>query len=191
MIVGYARVSTKLQNLDLQTSALKAAGCEKIYEEKMSGRSMKRPVLSNMLRKLKRGDTLIVWKLDRIGRNVLNTLLYFQKLHDKGVNVKSITDLIDLSTAAGRYNFRNILSAAQYEADVNHERTMAGLEAARKRGNFGGRPSNFSNHDAARAEWMLKAGVSYQSLAHEFGVSVAHLYKLFPKNGKPPKKPTT
>ncbi|EID7575433.1 recombinase family protein, partial [Escherichia coli] len=111
MIYGYVRVSTNHQDTELQRLALESAGCERIYEEYASGRTANRPVLKELITVMKSGDELIVWKLDRIGRNVLHALLMFQNLHEKGVNFRSITDGVDLKTASGRYNFRNILSA--------------------------------------------------------------------------------
>ena len=125
MIYGYARVSTNHQDTELQLTALKSAGCEKIFEEHASGRKSNRPVLKRLIATMQPGDELVVWKLDRIGRNVLHALLMFQQLQEKGINFRSITDGVDLKTASGRYNFRNILSAAQYESDLNSERTLA------------------------------------------------------------------
>ncbi|HHH3609418.1 TPA: recombinase family protein, partial [Enterobacter roggenkampii] len=126
MIYGYARVSTNHQDTELQLIALKSAECEYIAEEHASGRKSNRPILKRLISTMQAGDELVVWKLDRIGRNVLHALLMFQQLQESGVNFRSITDGVDLRTASGRYNFRNILSAAQYESDLNNERTLAG-----------------------------------------------------------------
>ena len=106
------------------------------------------------------GDELVVWKLDRIGRNVLHALLMFQQLQEKGINFRSITDGVDLKTASGRYNFRNILSAAQYESDLNSERTLAGLAIARSKGRIGGRRPKFSDEQWQQMGALIAAGKS-------------------------------
>ncbi len=105
MIYGYARVSTNHQDTELQLTALKSAGCEKIFEEHASGRKSNRPVLKRLIATMQPGDELVVWKLDRTGRNVLHALLMFQQLQEKGINFRSITDGVDLKTASGRYNW--------------------------------------------------------------------------------------
>lgn len=158
MIYGYVRVSTNHQDTELQRLALESAGCERIYEEYASGRTANRPVLKELITVMKSGDELIVWKLDRIGRNVLHALLMFQNLHEKGVNFRSITDGVDLKTASGRYNFRNILSAAQYESDLNSERTLAGLAIARSKGRIGGRRPKFSDEQWQQMGALIAAG---------------------------------
>lgn len=109
MIIGYARVSSNHQDTELQMQALRAAGCKLIFEEKASGRKTNRPILKKVVEMLEPGDELVIWKLDRIGRNVLHALLTFQSLAERNVNIRSITDGVDLSTASGRYNFRVML----------------------------------------------------------------------------------
>lgn len=161
MQIGYVRVSTNDQNTDLQRQALERAGCEQVFEEKMSGTVANRPALKKLLRTLNAGDTLVVWKLDRIGRNVLHALLMFQQLQEKGINFRSITDGVDLKTASGRYNFRNILSAAQYESDLNSERTLAGLAVARAKWRVGGRRPKFTDE-----QWR-EMGSGWQPVNHD------------------------
>ncbi|EIP0536778.1 recombinase family protein [Escherichia coli] len=180
MQIGYVRVSTNDQNTDLQRQALERAGCEQVFEEKMSGTVANRPALKKLLRTLNAGDTLVVWKLDRIGRNVLHALLMFQQLQEKGINFRSITDGVDLKTASGRYNFRNILSAAQYESDLNSERTLAGLAVARSKGRVGGRRPKFTNEQWLEMGSRIAAGESRQQIAKTCGVGVSTLYKKFP-----------
>ncbi|ENH9681226.1 recombinase family protein, partial [Enterobacter asburiae] len=158
------------------------AGCERIYEEYASGRTANRPVLKELISVMKSGDELIVWKLDRIGRNVLHALLMFQNLHEKGVNFRSITDGVDLKTASGRYNFRNILSAAQYESDLNSERTLAGLAVARSKGRYGGRRPTFTDEHWDKFGTALKSGRTHREVSKEFGVGLSTLYKKFPGN---------
>lgn len=180
MIYGYARVSTNHQDTELQLSALKSAGCEKIFEEHASGRKSNRPVLKKLVATMGEGDELVVWKLDRIGRNVLHALLMFQQLQESGVNFRSITDGVDLRTASGRYNFRNILSAAQYESDLNSERTLAGLAVARARGRVGGRRPKFTNEQWQEMQQLIAAGETRQQVAIRYNVGVSTLYRKFP-----------
>lgn len=180
MIYGYARVSTNHQDTELQRSALESAGCDHIFEEHASGRKSNRPVLKRLISTMQEGDELVVWKLDRIGRNVLHALLMFQQLQEKGINFRSITDGVDLRTASGRYNFRNILSAAQYESDLNSERTLAGLAVARAKGRIGGRRPKFTAEQWDEMERMLASGRSRQQVAIVYNVGVSTLYKKFP-----------
>ena len=180
MIYGYARVSTNHQDTELQRKALELAGCELICEEHASGRKSNRPVLRRLIDKMHAGDELVVWKLDRIRRNVLHALLMFQQLQEKGVNFRSITDGVDLSTASGRYNFRNILSAAQYESDLNSERTLAGLAAARSKGRVGGRRPKFTEEQWKEMGRLIMDGESRQEISIQFNVGISTLYKRFP-----------
>lgn len=147
MIYGYARVSTNHQIDELQINALKAVGCQTIVSECGSGRKKNRPLLNKLINTMTDGDELVVWKLDRMGRNTLHVLLLFNELKEKEINFKSITDGVDLNTASGRYNFRNILSAAQYESDLNSERTLAGLAASKAKGIKLGRTPKFTEAD--------------------------------------------
>ena len=180
MIYGYARVSTNHQDTELQRSALELSGCDHIFEEHASGRKSNRPVLRRLIDKMHAGDELVVWKLDRIRRNVLHALLMFQQLQEKGVNFRSITDGVDLSTASGRYNFRNILSAAQYESDLNSERTLAGLAAARSKGRVGGRRPKFTEEQWKEMGRLIMDGESRQEISIQFNVGISTLYKRFP-----------
>ncbi|EPR2927501.1 recombinase family protein [Escherichia coli] len=180
MIYGYARVSTNHQDTELQRLALESAGCELIFEEHASGRKANRPVLKKLIGTMEAGDELVVWKLDRIGRNVLHALLMFQQLQEKGINFRSITDGVDLKTASGRYNFRNILSAAQYESDLNSERTLAGLAVARAKWRVGGRRPKFTDEQWAQAGRLILNGVDRKQVAIIYDVAVCTLYKKFP-----------
>jgi hypothetical protein len=127
---------------------------------------------------LEPGDELVIWKLDRIGRNVLHALLTFQSLAERNVNIRSITDGVDLSTASGRYNFRNILSAAQYESDLNSERTLAGLAVARAKGRIGGRKPKFTDEHWDAFEREIKSGCSHRDIALKYGVGLSTLQTL-------------
>ncbi|EDR4055452.1 recombinase family protein [Citrobacter freundii] len=180
MIYGYARVSTNHQDTELQRSALELSGCDHIFEEHASGRKSNRPVLKRLITTMQAGDELVVWKLDRIGRNVLHALLMFQQLQEKGINFRSITDGVDLKTASGRYNFRNILSAAQYESDLNSERTLAGLAVARSKGRVGGRRPKFSEDEWAQMGGLIKGGMDRKQVAIIYDAGISTLYKKFP-----------
>lgn len=180
MIYGYARVSTNHQDTELQRSALGLSGCDHIFEEHASGRKSNRPVLKRLITTMQAGDELVVWKLDRIGRNVLHALLMFQQLQEKGINFRSITDGVDLKTASGRYNFRNILSAAQYESDLNSERTLAGLAVARAKGRVGGRRPKFTDEQWKEMGRLIMDGESRQEISIQFNVGISTLYKRFP-----------
>ena len=180
MIYGYARVSTNHQDTELQMLALKAAGCVEIFQEKVSGRSKRRPELRRLIEKLQSGDELVLWKIDRIGRNVLHGLLWLQELQSKEVNLRSITDAVDMRTASGRYNFRNILNIAQYESDLISERTLAGLAVARAKGRIGGRRPKFTDEQWHEMRERIAAGESRQQIAVACNVGVSTLYKKFP-----------
>lgn len=138
-LIGYARVSTEDQHLDLQLDALRERGCEKIFEEKRSGKDKKRPQLEAMLDYLREGDTVVVWKLDRLGRSLHDLIDLTQEFERRGIGFVSIKDAIDMSTAVGKLYFHVMGALAEFERDLVRERTMAGLEAARARGHVGGR----------------------------------------------------
>ena len=139
MLIGYARVSTQDQNLDLQTEALTKVGCKKIYNDKISGSRAERPGLTKALEMLREGDTLVVWKLDRLGRSVKNLVDLVGELHQQGIQFKSLTDAIDTGTPSGRFFFHVMASLAEMERELTVERTRAGLEVARQLGRQGGR----------------------------------------------------
>ena len=151
MRVGYARVSTKDQNLDLQVDALKNAGCGKVYQEVVSGAKTARPVLENLLANLRQGDVLVVWKLDRLGRSLKHLVALTNVLMERGVGLVSLNDPVDTTTAQGRLIFNIFASLAEFERDLIRERTQAGLVAARSRGRMGGRPSGLSKQAKATA----------------------------------------
>ena len=140
MDIGYARVSTGEQTLDLQLDALSKAGCGKIYQETASGAKAERPVLEDVLGYLRPGDTLVVWKLDRLGRSLPHLLETVAGLQERGVGFKSLTEQIDTTTSGGKLIFHVFAALAEFERDVIRERTNAGLVAARARGRRGGHP---------------------------------------------------
>ena len=139
MKVGYARVSTQEQNQDLQKDALKVAGCERIYEEKESGGKAERPELLKLLDALRPGDTLVVWRLDRLGRSIKHLIQTVEELEGRGVGFQSLTETIDTTTSGGKLIFHIFAALAEFERNLIQERTKAGLYAARARGRKGGR----------------------------------------------------
>ena len=149
--IGYARVSTADQKLDLQIKALKASGCEKVFSDKVSGSKAARPGLDSCLEGLKKGDTLFVWRLDRLGRSMPHLLSVVQDLKTRGIGFRSIQDgSIDTTTASGELIFNIFCSLAQFERELIRERTNAGLSVARARGKLGGRPALPPDHPKIR-----------------------------------------
>ncbi|MBF8962996.1 recombinase family protein [Pontibacter sp. FD36] len=144
MLIGYARISTVLQNADLQHDALAQAGCEKIFTDKISGTVSQRPALTKVKEMLRSGDTLVIWRLDRLGRSLKDLIEWMNYLEQEGIALKSLQESIDTSTATGRLVFHIFASMAEFERNLIQERTQAGLAAARARGRVGGRPKKMS-----------------------------------------------
>jgi DNA invertase Pin-like site-specific DNA recombinase len=180
VLIGYARVSTQDQNLELQREALTAAGCKKIFEDKISGARVDRPGLAKVLELLRDGDTLVVWKLDRLGRSVKQLVDLVGELHKQGVQFRSLTDSIDTGTPSGRFFFHVMASLAEMERDLVIERTRAGLDAARSRGRTGGRKRKMTNSKIASAMKLLADGTPPRDVAKDLGVSIATLYRWLP-----------
>ena len=178
--IGYARVSTRDQNLDLQRDALLAAGCDRIYEDTISGTRAKRPGLAKALDQLRDGDTLVVWKLDRLGRSVKDLLDFAGGLKDQGIGFVSLTDSIDTTTASGRFFFNVMASLAQMERELMIERTQAGLQAAREQGRIGGRKRIMTDAKIRSARKLLSQGTPPKEVAGSLGVSVPTLYRWVP-----------
>ena len=182
MLIGYARVSTDDQNLHLQRDALKRAGCEKIFEEKESGRAgTKRTAYEGALAYLRPADQLVVWKIDRLGRSLREMLETAHKLQEQNIKVISLTEAIDTDTANGRMMFNMLGTIAEYFLDLNRERTMAGLRAALARGRKGGRPRKLSDEDLAVGRAMLTdPTIPVSKVAERLGISRQSLYRYFP-----------
>src|ERR1700712_3336049 len=155
MLIGYARVSTQDQNLELQTEALAKAGCKKIFDVKISGSHAERPGLTKAQEALREGDTLVVWKLDRLGRSVKHLVDLVGELHKQGVQFKSLTDVIDTGTASGRFFFHVMASLAEMERELTIERTRAGVDVARKLGRKGGRKRQVTESKIKSAQKLL------------------------------------
>ena len=180
MLIGYARVSTQDQNLDLQIEALTKAGCKKVFDDKISGSRAERPGLAKALEMLRDGDTLVVWKLDRLGRSVKNLVDLVGELHKQGVQFKSLTDAIDTGTPSGRFFFHVMASLAEMERELTIERTRAGLEVARQLGRKGGRKRQMTDSKIESAKKLLANGVPHRDVAKNLGVSVPTLYRWIP-----------
>ncbi|HGF4006193.1 TPA: recombinase family protein [Escherichia coli] len=180
MIYGYARVSTNHQDTELQLTALKSAGCEKIFEEHASGRKSNRPALKKLLRTLNAGDTLVVWKLDRLGRSMRNLVLLVDELRQRGIHFKSLTDSIDTSSPMGRFIFHIMSALAEMERELIVELTRAGLAAAREKGRIGGRRPKLTPEQWAQAGRLILNGVDRKQVAIIYDVAVCTLYKKFP-----------
>ena len=180
MQIGYARVSTKDQDLSLQYEALNQVGCDKIYEDKASGAKASRKGLNLALEVLRTDDTLVVWKLDRLGRSVKNLVATVGDLEQRGIHFKSLTDNIDTSTTAGRFFFHIMASLAEMERELMIERTRAGLEAARNRGRVGGRKRVMTDSKIQSAKRLLADGIPTKDVAHDLGISIPTLYRWLP-----------
>ena len=180
MLIGYARVSTSDQKLDLQKDALTAAGCERLYEDQISGLKKDRPGLQKVLDQLREGDTLIVWKLDRLGRSVKDLIVFVESLEKRKIHFKSLTDQIDTTTPQGKFVFNIMASLAQMERELILERTRAGLTAARAKGRIGGRKRLMTQSKIDSAKSLLSQGTPAREVANNLGISIPTLYKWVP-----------
>lgn len=180
MKIGYARVSTKEQLLSMQVEALKEAGCVKIYEEIASGAKTVRPVLDELMRNLREEDTVVIWKLDRLGRNLVHLIYLTTVLLEKKVGLISLNDPIDTTTSQGRMIFGIFASLAEFERELIRERTQAGLKSARARGRNGGRPKGMSQDALEKvtiAEALYTNGtIPVKKIAEQLGISKTTLY---------------
>lgn len=187
MKIGYARVSTKDQSFDLQEDALRAAGCRKIYREVVSGAKTERKVLNEMRKELRSGDVLVVWKLDRLGRSLPHLVQLVGELQKREIGLISLNDSVDTTTAQGRLTFNLFASLAEFERDLIRERTRAGLNAARARGRFGGRPKGLTKQaeaTAVAAETLYREGVlSVKQIADKLSISKSTLYSYLRHRG--------
>lgn len=180
MLIGYVRVSTNDQNTDLQRNALISAGCEQIFEDKISGKSTDRPGLKKAMKLLKPGDSLVVWKLDRLGRSVRHLIGLIEELKGKDVHFRSLTDSIDTGTAMGRFFFHVMSALAEMERELIVERTRAGLAVARAEGRIGGRRLVMTADVVAMARRMFANGATAQQVALVCEVSTKTIYKYIP-----------
>jgi DNA invertase Pin-like site-specific DNA recombinase len=173
MLIGYARVSTDDQDTAAQVAALKAAGCERIYREKASGGRWDRPELHRLLDQLRKGDVLVVWKLDRLSRSLRDVLVLMERLADVKAGFRSLTEAIDTTTPAGRMMMQMVGAFAEFERAMLKERTKAGLDAAREEGRIGGRRPKLSVQQQAEIRKMISKG-------DKTAAAAARLFKIHP-----------
>ena len=184
MRIGYARVSTQDQRLDVQHETLTRFGCDKTFNDTMSGKVSDRPGLQKALEQLRKGDTLVVWKLDRLGRSVKQLVDLVSRFEQEGIPFVSLTDSIDTSTPAGRFFFHVMASLAEMKRELTVERTRAGLETARLKGRVGGRKRLMTDGKMDAARSLLASGLPPQDVATNLGVSVATLYRWVPAHSR-------
>lgn len=186
MLIGYMRVSTSEQSLDLQRDALERAGCERLFEDVCSGSVTNRPGLTRALDHVRSGDALAVWKLDRIGRSLQHVVQLVSGLRDRGVGLKVLTGEIDTTSSTGRLVFGIFATLAEFERDLIHERTMAGLAAARARGRHGGRPRMMTKAKLKVAMALMADQDNVaRDVAEQLGVSLSTLYTYVDGKGQP------
>jgi DNA invertase Pin-like site-specific DNA recombinase len=177
-LIGYARVSTDDQNLDLQRDALHKAGCKVIYEETASGKNATRVELAQCRKALRLGDTLVVWRLDRLGRSLPDLVSIIGELEAEGIAFQSITEKIETGSAAGKLVFHVFAALAEFERNLIRERTKAGLEAARARGRKGGRKPALTEKAVTEIKQLLKSpDIQITAVAKRYGVSRSTIYK--------------
>ena len=181
MLIGYARVSTQEQNLDLQTIALKEAGCKKIFTEKASGAQRDRPELIAAMNYVRPGeDVLVVWKLDRLARSLKQLIETVEKFETQNIGLLSLTESINTTTSGGRLIFHIFASLAEFERSIIRERTTAGLRAAKQNGRIGGRPSALKEKDLAVARTLLQdSSITVEDVAKRMQVAPSTLYRYF------------
>lgn len=181
MLLGYARVSTDDQDHALQMDALRGVGCERIITETASGSRADRPELARLIEHARSGDTLVVWRLDRLGRSLRHLIDLSEQLQVRGIALRSLNESIDTSTPAGRFLFSILGALGQMELEIIRERTKAGLRAAAARGRRGGRPPALDESKVRAARAMLASGtMSAGEVARQLGISPSTLYRHVP-----------
>lgn len=176
-LLGYARVSTTDQSADAQSEALSAAGCSRVWTETASGATTSRPQLSDLFSHLRRGDTLVVWRLDRLGRSLPHLLETVEQLDVDGVGFRSLTEAIDTTTSGGKLIYSIFGALAESERNLIRERTNLGLAVARAQGRLGGRPPAMSGTQIKQAKRMRTGGMSLTDIREVLGVSRSTLYR--------------
>jgi DNA invertase Pin-like site-specific DNA recombinase len=190
MLIGYARVSTDDQNLDLQKDALATAGCNRTLEDRLSGARAERPGLKAALDYARRGDVLVVWRLDRLSRSLKDLIELVSLLESKGVGLKSLQEAIDTSSSSGKLIFHVFGALAEFEQNLIRERTHAGLQAARARGRKGGRPKSLDFDKRALAVRLYnEKGHTVDQICKMMGISKPTLYKYIDAEQKVTSKP--
>lgn len=182
MLIGYARVSTLDQNLDLQLDALRAAGCEKIFTDTASGATKERPGIQEAIAYARNGDTLVAWKLDRFGRSLKNLIELINEMKERDVGFRSLQENLDTTSSTGKLIFHIFGALAEFERDLIRERTKAGLAAARARGRSGGRRRSLTAADIAMAQTLMQnPDIHIKDICSKLGVSRATLYRNVPR----------
>lgn len=180
-LIGYARVSTRDQTVAAQLDALRKGDCDRVFQETASGANRERPQLAAALDYMREGDTLVVWKLDRLARSLKQLMETVEGLEKRGIGFRSLTEAIDTTTAGGRLVFQIFGALAEFERGVIRERTRAGLDAARARGRKGGRQRKLKADDLKAAKAMLAdQDINVEDVARRLGVSPATLYRYLP-----------
>jgi len=183
MLIGYARVSTNEQDTAAQAAALKKAGCELIFREKASGGRWDRPELHKLLGQLRKGDVLVVWKLDRLSRSLRDMLTLMEQVQEKKAGFRSLTEAVDTTTPAGRMMMQMVGAFAEFERAMLKERTKAGLDAARKEGRIGGRPPKLKLQQRLEiVKLVTKGRKTAADAARLFGVHPATVSRLLRQN---------
>lgn len=187
MKIGYARVSTQEQELALQLDALEAAGCTKIYREKVTGATRERPQLQALLEHLREGDVVVIWKLDRLARSLKDLVEIVNEMQEKGAELRSLQDQIDTTTPHGKFTFHVFAALSEFERDIIRERTKAGLAAARARGRKGGRPKGLTKkaqHTAIIAEKLyLEGELTVREICEQLSISKGTFYNYLRQRG--------
>jgi len=185
MFIGYARVSTGEQNMDLQVDALKRADCAKVFSDEMSGVKADRPGLQEALTFLREGDSLVVWRLDRLGRSLRDLVQRVEDLQKQGIGFRSLNESIDTTSPTGKFQFHLFSALAEFERELIRERTMAGLRAARARGRFGGRKRQMTPDKVKMASSLMKdPQVSVGEICNTLSVSRTTLYRYVGPQGE-------
>jgi DNA invertase Pin-like site-specific DNA recombinase len=185
MLIGYARISTQDQHLELQTDALEKAGCEKIFTDIASGAKTERNGLEEALAYLREGDILVVWKLDRLGRSLKHLIEVVNALSEINIGFQSLQEKIDTTTSGGKLIFHIFASLAEFERDIIRERTNAGLKAARARGRIGGRPKVMDTKKICMAKSLVNdKSNSIKNICETLNVSRATLYRYLKESNK-------
>jgi DNA invertase Pin-like site-specific DNA recombinase len=186
LLIGYARVSTEDQNLDLQRDVLTGAGCERMFEDRRSGAKADRPGLTGALDYARSGDSVVVWRLDRLGRSLSDLIALVRRMEEAGVQLRSLTEGIDTSTTSGKLTFHLFAALAEFERALVRERTRAGLQAARARGRMGGRKHRLSPERRAHAVTLYQAKEkTVGEICRLMGISKPTLYAYVAEAGVP------
>lgn len=184
MKVGYARVSTTDQSVDAQVEMLKAAGCDRIFEETASGAKSDRPILKGTIDFMRSGDVLVVYKLDRVARSLPHLISLMDQLKQSEIGFQSLSEDINTTSAGGKLLFHIMGAIAEFERDMIRERTQAGLRAAKQKGRTGGRPRQMTDDKVKAARRLLDDGTPVRDVASLLAVSVPTIYRWLPGSGR-------